>query len=54
MGRRKLGETVQVRLPADLIATLDAQAAVDGISRAEIVRRLLVAAVSPAGRVRRP
>ena len=40
-----MGTRVSVRLPADLLARVDARAAAGGGSRAAVVRQLLVAAL---------
>ena len=41
-----MGTRVSVRLPADLLAHVDARAAVVGESRAAVVRRLLIGALA--------
>lgn len=46
MGRPKLGEPVLIRLPAELVARIDAQARAQGITRPELIRRVLAAGVS--------
>jgi hypothetical protein len=40
-GRPEIGPAIQVRLPEDLLAQIDAKAEDDGVSRAEMVRTLL-------------
>lgn len=40
-GRPQVGPTVEVRLPADLVARLDDDAEAQGVSRAELIRRRL-------------
>ena len=40
-GRPAVGAKVQVRLSPHLLSRLDARAAIDGVSRAESIRRLL-------------
>lgn len=52
-GRPPVGRVVQVKIPDDLIARLDRVAAEHGISRSELMRRLLLDAVrseSPVSR----
>lgn len=44
-GRPRTGTPVLVRIPPDDLATLDAMAAKQGITRAELIRRLLAAAL---------
>ena len=44
-GRPPIGPPFQIRLPDDLLAKLDARAAAEGVSRAEMVRRLLAVAL---------
>lgn len=39
-GRPYIGERIEVRCPADVLAALDRLAARDGITRAELLRRL--------------
>jgi len=39
-GRPKIGERVTVRLPAAMLERVDALAEADGITRAEMIRRL--------------
>ena len=39
-GRPSTGERVETRYPADVLADLDALAARDGITRAELLRRI--------------
>ena len=51
-GRPVIGRRVPVVLPEDLIADLDAYASQHGISRAEAVRALLVAALTDLPRRR--
>jgi len=46
-GRPSTGVKVQVRIPVDLLARLDARAAAADVSRAELVRDILDAAVVP-------
>jgi hypothetical protein len=41
-GRPSTGTPVQVRIPPDVLANLDKEAAKAGVSRAEFVRRILV------------
>lgn len=45
-GRPGIGDPVQVRLPVDLLATVDAWAAERDISRAEAIRRLVTAGLA--------
>ena len=45
-GRPEIGVRVEVRLPEDLLAAVDARAEDDGVSRAEMVRVLLGEALS--------
>lgn len=40
-GRPAIGERVELRIPADMLARIDARAERDGISRAEAIRRAL-------------
>lgn len=40
MGRPPIGRMVNVRMPAPLLAKLDARAAAEGITRAELLRRI--------------
>lgn len=40
-GRPAIGERVEVRIPPDLLARLDAEAARQGITRAELVRDIV-------------
>ena len=40
-GRPEIGPTIQVRLPEDLLAQIDAKAEAENVSRAEMVRALL-------------
>lgn len=44
VGRPEVGPVIQVRLPADLLGMIDADAEENGLSRAEMIRRLLVEA----------
>lgn len=46
-GRPRVGPTVKIALPGELIARLDAQAQVYGVARAEMVRRVLDESVPP-------
>lgn len=43
MGRPKVGEPVLVRLPAELITSIDERATALGITRPELIRRVLAA-----------
>lgn len=40
-GRPPIGERVEVRLPADMLAAIDQHAANNGMTRAEAIRDLL-------------
>lgn len=40
-GRPAIGERVEVRIPPDALARLDAEAARQGITRAELVRDIV-------------
>lgn len=42
-GRPSLGTVITVRVPADVLAELDRQAVLLEVSRAEVIRRILVA-----------
>lgn len=42
-GRPSTGTVVQVRIPADTLAAVDAAAAAEEVPRAEMVRRILAA-----------
>lgn len=44
-GRPTTGERVHLRIPADVLARLDAIAERDGTSRAEVARRILADAL---------
>lgn len=44
-GRPEVGQPINVRLGDDLLARVDARASTDGVSRAEIIRRLVSAGV---------
>jgi len=44
-GRPEIGPAIQVRLPEDLLAAVDARADAEGVSRAEMVRMLLAEAL---------
>lgn len=45
-GRPEIGPAIQVRLPEDLLAAVDAKAEAENVSRAEMVRTLLDEAIS--------
>ena len=47
-GRPRVGPTIQIRLPADLLARVDRLAADTNSSRAATIRRLIVAALPAA------
>ena len=47
-GRPAIGEPVQIRLPADLLADIDKLAAVEGATRSAWIRRALAARVAAA------
>jgi hypothetical protein len=42
-GRPKIGPAIQVRLPEDILAAVDARAEATGVSRAEMIRTTLAA-----------
>lgn len=44
-GRPEVGPAVNLRLPAELLASLDERAVSEGVTRAEMVRRILAAAL---------
>lgn len=50
-GRPRTGERVDVRYPADLLARIDARAEREGVSRAELLRRIADEAVATGERV---
>jgi hypothetical protein len=45
-GRPEVGPKIEVRLPQDILDQLDARAQAEGVKRAEMVRRLLAAALT--------
>ena len=47
-GRPPIGEDIHAKMPADLVAMVDAYAAEHGIARAEAIRRLLTEALNVA------
>ena len=47
-GRPRVGPTIQIRLPDELLARVDRLAAAAGASRAATIRRLIVAALPAA------
>jgi len=49
-GRPEVGPAVNVRFPSDLLARVDAQAQREGLSRAEMIRRLADRCLANAGR----
>lgn len=46
-GRPEIGPAFSLRFPADLLAAVDAAARTDGISRAELIRRVVSAHLTP-------
>ncbi|MCX4966983.1 ribbon-helix-helix protein, CopG family [Streptomyces sp. NBC_00654] len=47
-GRPAVGTKVETRLPDDVLAALDARAAAEGTSRAQMIRSLVTAGLQPA------
>lgn len=48
-GRPPVGTAINMRLPADLLAEVDAAAGAEGVSRAEMIRRLVAAGLKTRG-----
>lgn len=44
-GRPRIGERVELQVPDDMLAQVDARACAEGVPRAEMLRRLIAAAL---------